>query len=221
MQKLSALIRQGAAQLSLALDDVQVSKALGFLALIRKWNRVVNLTSIDRGAQAVAKHLMDSFAIHRFITGATICDVGSGAGLPGIPLAILFPHKDFILLDSNGRKTSFMTQARVELDLNNITVVQHRVEAWQGEQADSRFDQVVCRAYASLNKIASTTAHLIKPGGSILAMKGATDEPLTEPGYQLERVPLKVPLLQAERQVCILKREPATHLSAHHLKECG
>ncbi|MGI9323124.1 MAG: 16S rRNA (guanine(527)-N(7))-methyltransferase RsmG, partial [Pseudomonadales bacterium] len=148
----SALIKEGAAQLSLALSAEQLAQAEGFLALLEKWNQAMNLTGIDDAAQGVGLHLMDSFASHQHITGASICDLGSGAGVPGIPLAILLPGKDFILLDSNAKKTHFMTQARIELKLNNITVVQDRVETWQG-----KFDHLVCRAYAHLNKIVSAS----------------------------------------------------------------
>ena len=194
------MIRQGAARLSLGLEADQVAKAEAYLGLLKKWNQVAGLTGIDEPRMAVGLHLMDSFAVHPYIQGQAVCDVGSGAGLPGLPLAILFPHKDFILVDSNARKTHFMTQACLELQLANVQVLHQRAEAATGS-----FAHVISRAYASLNKIVSTTGHLAAPAGNLLAMKGRAREPLDHPGYRMKTVHLKVPFVQASRRLCILE----------------
>ena len=196
------LIREGAAQLSLDLAAEQVAQAEGYLELLQRWNRTANLTRIAQPEAALGAHLMDSFAVHPYLPGPSICDVGSGAGLPGLPLAILFPHKDFILIDSNGKKARFMTQACLELRLANAQVAQQRVEAATGSYA-----HVICRAFASLDQFVSASAHLLAPGGSLLALKGRADEQLTQPGYEMQQAPLQVPFVNAARRLCILRRQ--------------
>ena len=194
------MIREGAARLALDLKASQAAQAEAFLGLLQKWNKVANLTGVEQPEQAVGLHLMDSFAVHPYLPGQAVCDVGSGAGLPGLPLAILFPDKDFILIDSNGKKTRFMTQACLELRLANVQVVQGRVE-----EAAGSFAHVISRAYASLGKFVSTASHLLAPAGSLLAMKGPARERLDHPGFCMQRVHLQVPYLQASRQLCILR----------------
>lgn len=197
---LERLIRDGLRSLQIdAPDESLVNRSAAFLELIARWNRIYNLTAIAKPLDMVGVHLMDSFAIAPHIKGQTILDVGSGAGLPGIPLALLFPGKDFILLDSSSRKTRFMTQARIELSLNNVTVAHRRVEEHSGP-----VDLVVCRAYASLDRIVSATRHLLEPGGSILAMKGAAREPMSAADFQREDITLEVPLVEGRRRLAAL-----------------
>ena len=164
---LEGRIADGLKSLSLEYDSGVPQKAVRYLALLRKWNRVANLTAITDPDEMVTRHLLDSCTLHVFLRGKRILDVGSGAGLPGIPLALLNPHKDFILLDSNGKKTRFMTQAAIDLGLGNVTVVQSRLEDFSGE-----FDHVVCRAFRSLHDLVAGSYHLLTAGGSLLAMKG-------------------------------------------------
>ena len=179
--------------------DAVVSKSLAYLDLLGKWNRIHNLTAVANPCDMAAVHLLDSFSVAPHLRGDAILDVGSGAGLPGIPLALLFPDKEFILLDSNARKTRFMTQARIELALANVSVVQCRLEAFTRQ-----VDQVVCRAFASLEKIAAAVGHLLKPGGNILAMKGAVAEPLDQSGFNRQDLVLDVPFLDAARHLSVL-----------------
>ena len=196
------LIESGLIALGLPAAPGVVTKASTYLDLLSRWNQVTNLTSAMDAPAMVSAHLMDSFAIAPWITGQNILDVGSGAGLPGIPLALLYPDKDFILLDSNGKKTRFMTQAKIELDLANVEVLQARVEKLEGE-----YDQVVCRALADLTGIAKMVAHLIGPQGSVLAMKGPGKQLIDSDVLKIVEVfEIDVPLLESKRQLVRLSR---------------
>ncbi len=145
----------------------------------------------------VAGHIMDSLAVAPALRGKDIIDVGSGAGLPGIPLSMLFPDKRFVLLDSNGKKTRFLTQASIELSLANVTVVHSRVEDYR----DRQFDHVLCRAFTSLESIANLVNHLLLPRGSVLAMKSTGDTSLeaSSPLRVTQVRTLDVPLLEGDR----------------------
>lgn len=195
-------IEQGLFQLGLSMSPAAVQRAADYLTLLARWNQVTNLTAVEEPDEMVGTHLMDSLSIAHLVTGRRVIDIGSGAGLPGIPLALLYPDKDFILLDSNGKKTRFMTQAVIELDLGNVSVVQARAEDYEGE-----FDHVVVRALAELDKIAGIANHLIAEEGSVLAMKGAELEELTAGGMRIKDIiRLEVPFVDAERQVVVLGR---------------
>jgi 16S rRNA (guanine527-N7)-methyltransferase len=163
-------IESGLVALTLKSHPEVVEKLEQYLALITKWNKVTNLTSIDNPEQMVVLHLLDSLSIQPYLSGHRILDVGSGAGLPGIPLALINQDKDFILLDSNGKKTRFMVQAAIELGIRNIEVVHSRAQDFQGE-----FDHVVCRAFAGTDDFVKTCSHLLAPGGTLLAMKGPAE----------------------------------------------
>ncbi len=172
-----------------------------YLLLIEKWNRVTNLTAIKKPQEMIAHHLLDSVALQPFIRGQTLLDIGSGAGLPGIPLALLNPDKDFILLDANGKKARFMTQATIELGLTNVEVVHDRVESISG-----LFDQIMCRAFASLTEFVTLAKPLLKEGGSLLAMKGPREVNNTSlsdgtlvGGLEYLVHPLVIPGLEGER----------------------
>ena len=188
-------IERGLIALSLE-SYVEVAEKLErYLGLIVKWNKVTNLTSIDNPEQMVVVHLLDSLSIQPYLDGPRILDVGSGAGLPGIPLALINEDKDFILLDSNGKKTRFMLQATIELDIRNIEVVQSRALDYQGE-----FDHVVCRAFTGTNDFVKACSHLLAPGGNLLAMKGPADsEIIPLPGFKQSIHQLHVPGLPSER----------------------
>ncbi|MBQ60958.1 MAG: 16S rRNA (guanine(527)-N(7))-methyltransferase RsmG [Gammaproteobacteria bacterium] len=203
--KVADLIQTGLDHFSFTFGDDVVSKSTAFIEQLCRWNQVYNLTAVQAPEKMVVQHLLDSLSIAPFIGGSSIIDVGSGAGLPGIPLAILYPAKNFILLDSNGKKTRFMTQAVIDLELENVAVVQERVEQYQGK----KFDHVLCRAFASLETIADSVSHLLRTQGNVLAMKGKQDHD-TELGLdaclQVSRViPIEVPLLGAERCLVELK----------------
>ena len=182
-------------------SDQQLKQWRGYLALLRRWNRTYNLTAIEDDQAILTKHLLDSLSIAGFIKGERICDIGSGGGLPGIPLAILFPEKQFTLVDAVAKKTRFLRQVVTELKLANVQVVHARVEAYRPAY---RFDQVICRAFSSLSEFVSVTGHLLAKNGEWLAMKGKLPvEELAALGKKMAYTvhPLIVPGLDAERHL--------------------
>ena len=172
-------LQQGCDQLGLPLGAQQLQQLVDYLALLAKWNKAYNLTAIRDEVQMVTRHLLDSLAISGHITGERLIDVGSGAGLPGVPLAIVFPHREFLLVDSNGKKTRFLFQVKTALRLDNMEVCQARVETLQVARP---FDTVLSRAFASLPDMIRDCRHLLAPEGRLLAMKGAY------PAQELESV---------------------------------
>jgi 16S rRNA (guanine527-N7)-methyltransferase len=196
---IAKLIRTGLDELPFATDEGLIDKAAAFIEQLARWNKTFNLTGIRSEQDMVRQHLMDSLSIAPYVTGMRILDVGSGAGLPGLPLAILYPDKNFILLDSNGKKTRFMTQVVIDLGLSNVQVVQSRVEEYRAPP----FDQVLCRAFAPLATIVKKVSHLVAQDGSLLAMKGKINADTlleTSAPLRLSRViPVQVPLIEAER----------------------
>ena len=169
MDDLGIRLSEGISALDIPSTQEQQRKLLAFLRLIDKWNRVYNLTAIRDLRTGVDLHLLDSLTVWPYLRGERIIDVGTGAGLPGIPLAIMSGSRHFVLLDSNAKKTRFVQQAVIELGLPNVEVITTRVEDYRPERA---FDTVVTRAYASLADILSKTRRLLIPRGVILAQKG-------------------------------------------------
>lgn len=204
-----AQLIEGIHALSLEKNTKKIEQWLHFLALLSKWNKAYNLTAIKNPIDMVTHHLLDSLAIAPFLHERRHIDVGTGAGIPGIPLAILLPKHHFVLLDSVGKKTRFMATVKRELALDNITIVNQRVETYQ---ADVLFDTVITRAFAPLQKMLPLTAHLLMPGGYFLAMKAKHDierEPLP-PGYQITlQSPILIPGLNATRQVMLIQKPPS------------
>ena len=205
----TALARQletGITALNLALPPDAVERLLDYLALLQKWNRAYNLTAVRDPAEMVTRHLLDSLAVAPYLDGDRFADVGTGAGLPGIPLAIALPHKRFTLVDSNGKKIRFVTQAIAELKLDNATALQQRVEAWHPEP----FDGVLSRAFTSLAEMAERCEQLLAPQGRFYALKG------TYPADELSALPkryivgachaLRVPGETGERHLLLLSR---------------
>ena len=200
-------LQAGLAHMSLALSEAQIDQLLAYLALLVKWNRAFNLTAVRDANEMVAKHLLDSLSIAPLLQGKRFLDVGTGAGLPGIPLAICFPEKRFELLDSNGKKTRFLQQAVAELALTNCVVHRSRIESC-GLGAD--FDGVLSRAFASLADMAVACGPMLNGRGLLLAMKGQYPE------EELSRLPkpyivkgshaLTVPGLAGERHLIELSR---------------
>ena len=168
-----ALLGAGLEALGLARCPTREALALRYLYLLLRWNRVYNLTSVTDPAAMVQRHLLDSLAAIPFLSGRNFVDVGSGAGLPGIPLAIWLPERRFWLLDSSGRKTRFLRQAQMELQLTNVEVVQARVRDWRPTQ---RFEGVLSRAFAPLPELVREAGHLLAPGGRLHAFKGRWPE---------------------------------------------
>ncbi|MDA3807312.1 MAG: 16S rRNA (guanine(527)-N(7))-methyltransferase RsmG [Thiomicrorhabdus sp.] len=195
-------LEAGLAELDLSLTDTQVNQLIQYLTLLEKWNKVYNLTAIRDPKEMLTKHLLDSLAVVPFITGQRIIDVGTGGGLPGIPLAICFPDKTVDLLDSNSKKTRFLIQAKAELGLVNSQVIHDRVENYQPTLG---YDAVISRAFASMQDMLHWTDHLLSEKGAWWAMKGQQEfEDLTTlPGLVTieETIRLKIPGLAAERML--------------------
>lgn len=196
-------LQRGIAQLGIALDVDAQRKLLDYLALLHKWNKVYNLTAIRDPQQMVSNHLLDSLAAMPHLWAGRWLDVGSGAGLPGLVLAVAQPGWQFALLDSNSKKTSFVQQAVIELGLRNVSVHCTRVEEWQPVE---RFDGIISRAFSELGEFLRRTRHLMAPQGRWVAMKGAPQQELSgvPDGCRVERViPLQVPGLLAARSLVI------------------
>ena len=201
------LLRDGLTALNLPTDDDKVAKFLAFIALIEKWNKAYNLTAIRKRDEMVNLHLLDSVAILPHLEGKRMIDVGTGAGLPSIPLAIYRPDIEFQLIDSNAKKTRFVQQAILELKLPNVKITHSRVEDFQPEQL---FDTVLTRAFASLPEIIELTQHLISKNGILLCMKGQTPaEELAAVNAETTLISINVPHIKAER--CLVK---LTHLKS-------
>jgi len=180
---------------------------LSYLALLDRWNRTYNLTAIRDPGEMVAKHLLDSLAMHAFADTGTLADLGTGPGLPGIPLAIASPQLQVTLVESNGKKARFLREAVRTLQLPNARVAESRIEA---VDLPGAFDAITARALATLPLILELGGHLLKPAGTLLAMKGVVpvDEIAALPaGWRVERIePLQVPGLTAERHLVVVAR---------------
>ncbi len=195
----------GALSLGLALSAATQTKLLAYLDLLQKWNRTYQLTSIRDPAMAVSSHLLDSLALLPFVATDSLLDVGSGGGLPGIPLAIARPDLRVLLVDSNAKKCAFMRQVGIELALTNIAVHCGRVESLR---ADDGFPLIVARAFADLTTLIRLTRHLLRDGGHWLAMKGRrpddelADLPADVTLYAEHR--LQIPGVAGERHLLLL-----------------
>ena len=205
---LDEILSKGLSQLSLAkpLDDKQQNTLIKYVELLNKWNKTYNLTAVRQPEQMVTRHLLDSLSICPYLRGKRVLDVGTGAGLPGIPLAVVFPERHFTLLDSNNKKTRFVVQAVSELELPNVDVVQSRVEEFESAEL---FDTIITRAYSVIGDMVEQTAHLLASDGVFLAMKGVN--PVAEidalsSGYTIEESHvIKVPGLEEERHLLEIK----------------
>lgn len=188
--RLKEALLKGAAQLGVDLTNTEAEQLVNYLLLLDKWNRAYNLTSIRQINDMLPLHVLDSLIVHPRVSGVTrLIDVGTGPGLPGIILAIMNPDLPITLLDSNGKKTRFLFQVRTALKLDNVTIVNGRVEAYQPPEL---FDMIVSRAFASLHDMTRWCRHLLADDGCFLAMKG--QYPVTE----LEAIAADYRLVQAE-----------------------
>jgi 16S rRNA (guanine527-N7)-methyltransferase len=201
-----AVLHRGLAQLGQPLPERASEQLLDYLALLAKWNRVHNLTAIRDPLKMVSHHLLDSLAVRPHLPPGALADIGSGGGLPGIPLAIAEPDRRVTLNDASHKKGSFLQQAVIELRLANAEVHVGRVQAWQPA---TRFACVIARGFAELAELLADCRHLLAPGGVLAAMKGVL------PGEELSRVPsdadchdvrrLQVPQLDAARHLVLCR----------------
>ena len=199
----------GVSALGLALSSVDQHRLLTYLTLLDKWNRVYNLTAVRETERMVSHHLLDSLAIMPYVEAGQVLDVGSGGGLPGIPLAIARPDLQVTLIDSIAKKTAFLLQAKAELGLENVAVVTGRVET---HQDSAGFNTITSRAFSDLKEFVTLTRHLLAPGGRWLAMKGLY------PHEEIAALPdwvqlsadhvLTIPNLDATRHLIILEPAP-------------
>jgi 16S rRNA (guanine527-N7)-methyltransferase len=197
----AATLERGLGELGLELQPGARDRLLQYLELLSKWNRTYNLTAIREPVAMVSHHLLDSLVVmpHLPMRHGTLADVGSGAGLPGIPLAIARPEWRVTLNEASEKKAAFMRQAVIELGLGNVTVHQGRVEAWRPAV---RFAVVISRAFAQIARFIASCRHLVRPGGVLAAMTGAA--PKNAGG---EVIALHVPLLGATRHLILCRVE--------------
>ncbi len=192
-------------KLELALGEPQCQQLIVYLENLAKWNEVYNLTAIKSYTKMLSHHIADSLSIAPYMQGQRILDVGTGAGLPGIPLAIMYPDKQFTLLDSVGKKIRFLREIVRKLSLTNVTLVESRVENFS---CPDLFDIIVARAVATVSTIVQQSAHVLRRGGSFVLQKGRFPQAeLAEVGKPFKVESLTVPLLAAERHVIIIGME--------------
>jgi len=201
---LKTQLAEGLQSLDCKLDDATQTKLIDYIVLLHKWNKTYNLTAVRDINKMVVQHLLDSLSVNTYLRGKRVLDVGSGAGLPGIPLALANPDKEFVLVDSAMKRTRFMLQAVGELGLKNVQVEQSRIEDYQ---SDDLFDTIISRAFTAMQDFVSATEHLCLASGQLLAMKGRfpTQEINSLPDQWSARSDLlEVPNLNAERHVVTL-----------------
>ncbi len=202
MQKNDQLWDSGLDALNCQTDETQLAQLKQYLELLNRWNKTYNLTAVRDPRDMIPLHIFDSLAVANFIKSDNCLDVGSGAGLPTIPLAIMQPHRQFTALDTNGKKTRFIQQAAIELGLKNVRVEQARVEQWQSE---SKFDAIISRAFASVYDFVSQSSMHLAEGATLYAMKGQfpEDEMRYLPkGFALRHsYRLDVPFVEGERHL--------------------
>ncbi|MEJ2178763.1 MAG: 16S rRNA (guanine(527)-N(7))-methyltransferase RsmG [Gammaproteobacteria bacterium] len=200
-------MQTGAAQLRIDLTDTMLGQLLDHVSLLARWNRRLNLTAITDPVEMVVQHILDCIAVSPLVDGERILDVGSGGGFPGIPLAVVFPDKEFVLLDSRGKRAEFLRHSVAKIGLTNTSVTKIRVEDYQPEE---KFDTLVTRAFSSLEQTLSRTRALQNPKSRLLAMKGKyPDKEISilpaAVRRQLTVEPMDVPFLDAKRNVVVVQ----------------
>lgn len=207
MTELEKLLSQALTLNNLTVATETQQKLIRYLEMMLRWNKVFNLTAITDPREMVYLHLIDSLLMQPYLHGKHMLDVGSGAGLPGIPLAIMNPETTWVLVDKNNKKTTFLTQVCAELNLTNITPVHQRSEDFKTSPC---FDTILSRAYGTLRMFVETTSHLLCPNGLLVAMKGKVpqDELHDIPtGFSvLETDELAIKGIQVERHVICLQK---------------
>lgn len=201
-EHLATAITAGAIQLQLSLSGQAVTQLVQFIQQLSRWNKVYNLTAVRRPQDMVAHHILDSLSLLPWLQGRQILDIGSGAGLPGIPLAIVRSEQQFHLLDSNAKRTRFMIQMVAELGLHNVSIVRSRIEDYQPA---FQFDCITARAYASLADLLAASTRLCAANGCILAMKGQYPdtelEAIEKDNWLIKTHPVQIPGLDAKRHI--------------------
>ena len=205
--KLNEILLQGCEKLALDITTEQADKLTGYVQRIDKWNKAYNLTSVRDPEQMMVKHILDSLAVTRFVSGKRVIDVGPGPGLPGMPLAIMLPDIEFTLLDSLGKRVRFMKQCAFELGLTNVTPVHSRVEEHEPAQP---YDIVLSRAFASLKDMLHWCQHLVDSSGVFFALKGQFPQSEIDEvsdHFQIGSVEaLSVPDLTGERHLVTIRK---------------
>lgn len=204
-------LEEGLAAMRLELDESQRAKLLQYVALLDKWNKAYNLTAVRDPERMIGLHILDSLSVHSHLPrGPTLIDVGTGAGLPGIPLAIARVDLQVSMLDAIAKKTTFVRQAAAELGLANATVLTERVEKYQPA---NQYDVVISRAFAELKDFVDGAAHLCADSGRLLAMKGVHphDEIARLPASFVveEVIPLNVPSVEGQRHLVVIRKNQA------------
>lgn len=188
-------------QTDLSINCQQIDQLINYVEMLNKWNKAYNLTAVRDPNEMLIKHIMDSLVVSPYLVGSTFIDVGTGPGLPGIPLAIINPDKQFDLVDSLGKRIRFLKQVQFELKLANIQPIQSRIE----EYNQKKFDGVISRAFASLQDMLTWCKHLPNQQGLFYALKGSDLDPIPE-GFTLKQdIKLIIPELNAERRLMIIE----------------
>ena len=205
---LQAQLEQGAAKLSLALNATQIARLLDFLELVEQWNTSYNLTAVNKPVDMISRHLLDSLALLPHVRGERLLDIGTGAGLPGIPLAVALPHTKIVMLDSGGKKVRFLNHVIRTLALTNAATEHARIESYKPKVSP---DTITARAVAALPTMIGWCDHLMGPDTRLLAMKGRYPEQelvALPAGFMIDEViVLAVPFDAAERHLVIVRRE--------------
>ena len=209
-QEYKARLQQGIEGLNLDIPDAKVDELIEYHRLLVKWNSAYNLTAVRVAMDMIDRHLIDSLGIIEHLSGIKrLIDVGSGGGMPGLIIAIMFPEMQVTLLDSNGKKTRFLQQVKTSLKLTNVSVVQSRLEAFDVPQ-NEMFDCITSRAFATLKDMVDKSNQLLTRGGQYLAMKGV--DPVEEIaqlplGFKVNKVsPLSIPFADGERHLVSIIR---------------
>lgn len=199
-------IRQALAELGIQADETQINLWIDYLKLLEKWNKVYNMTAIKNIEDMLVKHLFDSLAVAKYLKGSSTIDVGTGGGLPGVVLAILYPDHQFTLVDSVGKKIMFLKNAKKTLGLDNINPMNSRVE-----QLDGSFDNIISRAFSSVDTFYELCKQFLTADNQMLAMKGPDleEQNLAKLPLDTQKFKIKVPFLKAERNLIVMRKKDA------------